>query len=129
MIGIVLISHGDFAKGLAHTAALFFGNLDNFDYLCLQAKDNPEDFRLLLEKKIKSVDDGDGVIVLGDLIGGSPLNQAAYLLNDRVKVIGGMNLPLLIELLSTRMSSNISLDHIIEAGKSSIQSLNELMGV
>lgn len=129
MKGVLLISHGEMAKGMMDTIALFFGDLKNVDYLCLYQDDNPDDFQRKLKDKIAFLDTGDGVIILGDLIGGTPLNQAAYLANDRITVIGGMNLGMLLNVMTSRENINIDFDEILENSKSSIQNLNKILGV
>lgn len=75
MKGILLLSHGDMAKGMADSAKLFFGEvIEQMDYLCLHAGDSSEEFAEQLCKKVNELDYGDGVVMLVDLYGGTPCN-------------------------------------------------------
>lgn len=129
MKGILLLSHGNMAKGMLDSLSLFFGNLENIDCLCLHQSDNPDDFKGKINQKINELDAGNGVIILGDIIGGTPLNQAAYFASDKVNVLGGMNLGLLLEIMANRENENINLDELVENAKMGIQNLNKLLGV
>lgn len=103
MIGILLISHGDMARGMAHSATMFFGdNIEQLDSLGFQQEDNLIDFEAELGRKIQQLDTGDGVIVLADLFAGTPAHKTTSFLSENVKVICGMNFPMLLELLSLR---------------------------
>lgn len=129
MKGILLVSHGDLAKGMMDTLSLFFGDLDHVDYLCLKKEDNPDQFKEIMREKVKMLDDGEGVYIIGDIIGGTPLNQAAYLMQQDIKIIGGMNLAMLLELLTKRYNHDIDHQDIMSVAKNSIQCLNDLWEV
>jgi len=128
MIGIVLISHGNMAVGMMDSAKLFFGDeIEQLTYVSLKMEDNPDDFQASLAKAIDEVDSGEGVIVLADLMGGTPGNRAAYLLNEKVQVITGMNLTLFLELLGRRLSGAVDIDELMQIGRDGIVSLNKLL--
>ena len=82
--------------------------------------DAASEFGERIKEKIEAVDSGDGVIVFADVLGGTPFNQAAQLLNDNVELIVGMNLPMLMEVLGTREYNEIDIDELVEKGKNSI---------
>ena len=128
MIGIVLISHGKMAEGMIDSAKLFFGDaIEQLAYVTLKMEDSLEDFQNLLAEAIKEVDGGEGVIVLADLLGGTPSNRAAYLVSDNVQVITGMNLTIFLELLGLRLSGAVDVHNLIATGQSGIVSLNDLL--
>ena len=129
MKGILLVSHGQLAKGMMDTLSLFFGDLDGVDYLCLEKEDHPDQFRERLIEKVHQLNDGHGVYIIGDLIGGTQLNQSAYMMSQDVKVIGGMNLPMLLEVMTKRYSDDIDHQDILNSAKNSIQCLNDLLEV
>ena len=129
MKGILLISHGEMAKGMADSISLFFGNLKQLDYLCLKKEDNPEQFRQLMIEKIKALDSGEGVIILADILGGTPCNQSAYVISDNVVVLTGMNLGMLISIMSARQGQTIDIEMVLNDGKMGINCLNDLLGV
>ncbi|MPN29212.1 PTS system mannose-specific EIIAB component [bioreactor metagenome] len=128
MLGIVLISHGKMAEGMVDSAKLFFGEtIEQLAYVTLRMEDNPDDFQNTLTEAIKEVDGGEGVIVLADLLGGTPSNRAAYLASENVQVITGMNLTMFLELLGLRLSGAVDINSLIETGQNGIVSLNNLL--
>ncbi len=103
MIGILLISHGDFCIGMMHAAEMICGDLGGQIEAVGLAKDAPvESFDAALRKAVEAVDTGDGVAILADLAGGTPFNRAAPLAGASVRLFGGVNLAFLLELLSAR---------------------------
>ena len=129
MLGVVVISHGDMAKGMLNSASMFFGELEQVVACGLYPADSPEDFDVKLTEAIASVDTGDGVYVLCDLVGGTPCNRAAYKCSPTVQVIGGMNLSMLMELLGMRMCGDVDVDAIIGAGTNGIANYKKLLGM
>lgn len=130
MVGILLMSHGKMAEGMLDSSKLFFGDdIPQVKALCLMASDNPEDFDERIKEAIAEIDDGQGVIAMCDLLGGTPCNRSAMVLNERVQVITGMNFSILLELLGKRMTVNdiseLNIGELIQVGKDGIISLNE----
>ena len=134
MIGIVLISHGKMADGMLDSCKLFFGEeIPQILSVCLLPENSPEDFDKKIELAISKVDSGDGVLILCDLLGGTPCNRCAYILNDRIQVIAGVNLSILLEFLATRDSlediSELDIETLIFAGANGVVSLNKLLTI
>lgn len=129
MKGILLISHGEMAKGMIDSISLFFGDLEQLDYLCLNKEDNPEQFKEQMLEKISKLDSGDGVIILADILGGTPCNQSAYLVKENITVLTGMNLGMLISVMTSRQGKTIDIDMILDDAKVGINCLNDLLGV
>lgn len=132
MIGIILLSHGNMAKGMYESCQIFFGNdLPQIEAYCLGDNDSPEDMDKWIQEGINKVDDGHGTIILCDLQGGTPYNRCAMFINNRIQVIAGMNFPMLLELLGKRLSTEdideINIDELIEVGKTGIMSLNKFV--
>lgn len=126
MVGVLLISHGEMAKGMLDSISLFIPDAPQLDALELKAEDNPEDFRTVIEEKIKELDTGEGVIIFADMLGGTPANQTAYLLSDKVQVVTGMNLGMVLECLTLRQFDDVSIEHLISVGREGVVHLNEL---
>jgi len=131
MIGILLLSHGKMAQGMYESSKLFFGDdLVQMKAECLEMDDDIDGFDNRIKEGIAEVDDGHGVIVMCDLMGGTPYNRCAFVFNDRVQVIAGMNFPLLLELMGKRLStediSEIDIDALVETAKNGVMSLNKL---
>ena len=128
MKGILLISHGEMAKGLMHSASLFFGvEIEQSDYLCLYEGDGAEEFGEKIKNELEKLDTGDGVIILADLYGGTPCNQAIRYLRDQIDVIAGMNLGILVQLLSDRLYGTVQISELVEAGKNSIVDIQDML--
>lgn len=132
MVGILLMSHGKMAEGMLDSCKLFFGDdIAQIKALCLMAGDNPEEFDQIIRDAVAEIDDGCGVIAMCDLLGGTPCNRSAMVLNDRLQVITGMNFTMLLELLGRRMSvddiTELDISDLIQVGKDGIISMNEYM--
>ncbi|CAM3689231.1 PTS sugar transporter subunit IIA [Erysipelothrix urinaevulpis] len=128
MVGILLISHGEMAQGIKSALQLISGDVDSIEISSLHAGQDFEDLKADVNKKIKKINQGQGVLVYVDLFGASPYNAAMFahevLKNEEVaiRVITGMNLPMILE--STLMRESMSLDELaklaIKTGKESI---------
>jgi mannose PTS system EIIA component len=107
MIGVVVASHGKLAEELLHTAETVVGPLPEVRPVNVVASD-PE-VRHKIEEAIRAVDAGEGVLLLTDLLGGSPTQLCLSFLNERkVEVVTGVNLPMLVK-LSTCRAENATL--------------------
>ncbi|HBG91206.1 MAG TPA: PTS mannose transporter subunit IIAB [Lactobacillus acetotolerans] len=116
MVGIVLASHGAFADGIAQSAGMLFGKPDNFAHVILKPDEGPDDIRGKIEKAVASFDNQDEVLILVDLWGGTPFNQANGLFekhSDKWAIVSGMNLPMVVEALTQRMTSPKATAHQI----------------
>jgi len=130
MVGVVAVSHGAFAEGILSSAAMLSPSTEQLESLTLWPEDNPDEFREKLTAKIAAVDAGDGVFVLCDMLGGTPCNQAAQLAGDRVRVLTGLSLPMLISALSLReeISDHTQLAaEILEEASCGMADLNKLL--
>lgn len=100
---LLLMSHGDFAKELIKSAELIIGKQDNFETMGVHLDDQIDDLKASMFTKINTLDTRNGLIVFTDIVGGSPMNLAGYLLDrDNILVCSGMNLPILLECLLNR---------------------------
>ncbi len=128
MEGIMLISHGGMAPGMLDSAKMFFGDdIPQFDVISLKMDMSPEMFLKSLNEGIEKVDAGEGVLVFADLLGGTPANLSAQVLNDKVKVITGLSMTMLLEALGARLAGPVDIHNLMETGKKGIVSLNEVI--
>src|ERR1700694_2910301 len=101
MIGILLLTHGDFAKGLLSSVELIMGKPEKFKCYGLYHGDSIEKFQENVLNSIKELDEGQGVLVVSDLYCASPYNAAAmgskYLNENNYRSVSGVNLPMLVE--------------------------------
>jgi PTS system mannose-specific IIA component len=103
MIGIVLVTHGNLARDFISVAEHVVGKQQNILPICIEPDDIIESRREDIIAAAKTVDDGSGVVILTDMFGGTPSNLAISVMAvDQVEVIAGINLPMLIKLLSVR---------------------------
>ena len=134
MVGIILASHGYFAEGIKESAQMIFGEQEKFESAILLPSMGPDDLRSDLEAAIKKID-CDEILFLVDLWGGTPFNQTSNLLEgheDKWAIVAGMNLPMVIEALSERFTSESSHDiakAIVDSAKEGVkikpENLNE----
>jgi PTS system mannose-specific IIA component len=104
MVGVVIASHGRLAEELLHTAESLVGPLPQVCPVQVLATD-PE-VRHRIEDAIRGVDSGEGVLLLTDLLGGSPTQLClSFLTERRVEVVTGVNLPMVLKLGSLRASA------------------------
>ncbi|MBN66527.1 MAG: PTS fructose transporter subunit IIA [Rickettsiales bacterium] len=103
MIGIVLVTHGNLAREFIAIAEHVVGPQTNLYPVCIEPDDNMENRRDDIIAAVKHVDDGHGVVLLTDMFGGTPSNLAISVMGEgQVEVIAGINLPMIIKLLSVR---------------------------
>lgn len=107
MVGIILATHGDFAKGILQSGSMIFGDQPNVAAVTLQPSEGPADIRGKMEEAVASFDDPNQVLIMVDLWGGTPFNQANGLISgheDTWAIVAGLNLPMLIDAYASRMT-------------------------
>lgn len=103
MIGLVLVTHGRLAEELRSAMEHVVGPQRAVATVCIGPEDDMADRREDIRARIAEVEQGDGVVVLTDILGGTPSNLAISLADGRkVDVIAGVNLPLLVKLAKIR---------------------------
>ena len=131
MIGIVVVTHGEMASGLIQAAEMIVGQQEQLSPVHLLEMDAVEGLMERVEGAISQNNTGDGVLLLVDLPGASPFNACARLAMQRedLKVVSGVNLPMLAELLVQRPSHNLSelVDISKQAGKLGVKDLAEIL--
>src|SRR2546428_14168523 len=108
VIGVVVVTHGQLANGLVNAAEMIVGDLPQFTAVSIGWHDDVNDAREDILHAIERVRGEEGVLLLTDMFGGTPSNIGmTFLETDRLEVITGVNLPMLIKLASMRRSSNL----------------------
>jgi PTS system mannose-specific IIA component len=88
---------------------MIVGDLPQFTAVSIGWHDEVNDAREEIKRAIERVRGDGGVLVLTDMFGGTPSNLGITLLEtDRVEVITGVNLPMLIKLASLKGSSDLT---------------------
>jgi PTS system mannose-specific IIA component len=99
MIGVVMVSHGRLADALLETASEIVGPIEGAESLAVARSDRLDEVERALKKAVERADQGDGVLVLADMFGGTAANIALQLVGrHRLEVVTGFNLPMLLKL-------------------------------
>jgi PTS system mannose-specific IIA component len=131
MIGLVLVTHGALAREFIVAMEHVVGPQERIATVCIGPDDDMEEKREDIAKAIAEVDDGNGVIILTDLFGGTPSNLAISLMkSERIEVIAGINLPMLIRLEGARKTMDVraAVAAAREAGRKYISVASEVLG-
>jgi len=129
MVGMLIVTHGRLGEGLLDAMQMIAGTQEKVDFASLKEGDSIDELKERILSAVKMLDDGSGVLVFVDMFGASPSNAAAYLLNENVEVITGVNLPMLLEIVSFRESSSLQelSANAMTAGVESIKNLTQLL--
>ncbi len=130
MVGVLVICHGNLGQELVKTAEIIVGKLDQCLAISMNPKHTIEELKEIVGSHLKKVDDGDGVLILTDLFGGTPSNiSLSFLQEGKVEVISGLNLPMLIKLASIRRDKSLEeiAPVIKEYGRRNISLASELL--
>jgi len=108
MIGVVVVTHGQLAIELVNAAEMIVGDLPKFSAVSIGWHDDVNDAREEIEQAIERVRGQEGVLLLTDMFGGTPSNLGmTFLEKDRIEVITGVNLPMLIKLAQLPQSQDL----------------------
>lgn len=132
MIGLVLVTHGNLAQEFIAAMQHVVGKQEQVEAVCIGPEDDMEIRRAEILEKAKSVNSGDGTIILTDMFGGTPSNLALSLMETaNVEIIAGINLPMLIKLCSLRKDKSMkeAVNGAQEAGKKYITVASQLLGL
>jgi PTS system mannose-specific IIA component len=131
MIGLVLVTHGRLAVEFIVAMEHVVGPQERIEPICIGPDDDMEVRRQDIAAAIAKVDEGNGVIILTDLFGGTPSNLAISLMkSDKIEVIAGVNLPMLIRLEGARKTMEVkaAVAAAREAGRKYISVASEILG-
>jgi PTS system mannose-specific IIA component len=108
VIGVVVVTHGQLAIELVNAAEMIVGDLPQFTAVSIGWHDDVNDAREEIVQAIERVRGEEGVLLLTDMFGGTPSNLGmTFLAKDRVEVITGVNLPMLIKLAALPQSQDL----------------------
>lgn len=108
MVGILIVSHGRLADALISSVQSLVGNLEKIKGIPIWSKDREEEIKDRIQMEMAEVDDGDGVVILTDIFGGTPTNLSlSFLEDEKVEVVTGVNIPMLLTLASYRKGRSL----------------------
>jgi len=108
MVGILIVSHGKLADALISSVQFLVGRLRKISGVSILPGDRGKEVRNRIQRKMAEVDEGDGVLILTDLLGGTPTNLSHDLLkNKNVAVVTGVNMPMVLTASSYRKGRSL----------------------
>ncbi len=123
MVGFVIATHASIGKELCICLQGILGEQKGVAAVSVDFTKTVETARREILDAIRRVDDGEGVILLTDMFGGTPTNiSLSFLENQRVEVVSGVNLPMLIKGIALRKEYSLTelSSRLEEAGKRGI---------
>lgn len=130
MIGLLIVTHSNLGREFLNAAEFIVGRLEATDAVSITETADSEGIRRMIEEKVTVLDSGEGVLILTDMLGGTPSNiSLSFLKEDRVEVLTGVNLPMIIAVAQNRPDMGLSdlAEKAQEAGKMSISLASKLL--
>lgn len=108
MIGIVVVTHSNLACEFIRAAEMILGPADRLQAVSIDRTVDIDAAQQRLSRIVAEVGgDGDGVIILTDMFGGTPTNISAELLSEQVEILTGVNLPMLLKCITGRNGQSV----------------------
>ena len=126
MIGILLVTHGKIGESLIDCAAHILDNYPiSVESLSINSNNDLHKYSDIIAKKIKNLESGHGVLIMTDIYGATPCNLLSkFIEEDKVEVVTGINLPMLIKAISDRKDNiNTLINDSIECAKKNIKKI------
>lgn len=123
MIGALIVSHGLLAQEMVAAAEMIVGEISHIQAVSIGWHDDVDEARKEIEKRITEVDQGEGVLILTDMFGGTPSNIAfAFHRPGKVEIVTGVNLPMIVKIATQGegMTLEALANSVYEKGRSSI---------
>ena len=130
MIGVVVVAHFKLAREMVAATELIVGRQEQFTYVDIFPDEDVEQIKGRVVSALKSMNSGEGVIILTDMFGGTPSNiSLSFLEEGRVEVVTGVNLPMLIKLVTYRLDKTLPelAEFIASYGKKNIYLATDLL--
>lgn len=110
MIGLLIVTHANLAQELLRATEMIIGPVSAAEAVSVSREDSVEQITQALKFACARVDrDGDGLIVMTDMFGGTPTNLSLSVIEQHLsEVITGVNLPMVIKFFNSRQSSSVS---------------------
>jgi mannose PTS system EIIA component len=121
-VGVVIVTHTDFGARLLKAAEFIIGPQENCRAISVDASHEVELTLAAIKEAIAETDKGGGALIVTDMFGGTPTNMSLSLLGSgRLEVLTGVNLPMLIKILSSRTTP---LEHLaVDAKQAGVQGI------
>ena len=129
-IGVVIVTHYRLGEEFLQALRLIVPDAPNYESVGVEPGQTADEMRRAIDAALSSADEGQGVLVLTDMFGGSPSNISMSFLDDRrVEVVTGVNLPMLIKLATLRQEKELGelASFIKEYGRRNISVAREIL--
>lgn len=131
MIGILLVTHGRLAEELKTAALTIQPDIAQIVAVALDWSQVGEDASRRIAEGLEEADRGDGAVILTDMFGGTPTNLTLpFLKRDRVEIVTGVNLPMLLKCAALQKSGKpvVEIAHVAkDRGQRSIYVASDLL--
>ena len=109
MVGAIIVTHGSFGEEIIKSAEMIIGRQEKIKSVTIRPEDSEIIIRENISKALNEVDEGDGVLILTDMFGGTPSNLSlCFFEENRVEVVTGINLPMVIKFSTERKKRSLS---------------------
>ena len=131
MIGILIVTHGRLAEELKAAALTIQPGIEQIVAVALDWSQVGDDASRRIAEGLDEADSGDGAVILTDMFGGTPTNLTLpFLKRDRVEIVTGVNLPMLLKCASLQKSGKpvVEIAHVAkDRGQRSIYVASDLL--
>ena len=130
MIGGLIVSHGKLAEELLNALTIIIGEAVNIEAISIGWYDDVEESKKRINQSLKKIDQKHGVVIFTDMFGGTASNLSfSFLKDNRVDIITGVNLPMLIKFVSLQRGSNLKevAKKVYEQGRKNIHLASALL--
>ena len=123
--GILLAAHGTLAQAALESLVMLMGPQKGIETVALFPNMGREELRCIMEEKLEVLAQYNKVLIVADLVGGTPANVAAELIAERteLQLVGGANMGFLCELAGMEELDEKVLAELLEAAHSGMQDL------
>jgi PTS system mannose-specific IIA component len=131
MLGLLVVTHGRLADEMVDALRMVVGEVDAVEAVSLGWNDDVDEVRRRIEEALAKVDRGRGVLLLTDMFGGTPTNEALSLHeHGKVEIITGVNVPMLVKFTNLREELDLqqAAERIADQGREAIQVASQLLG-
>jgi PTS system mannose-specific IIA component len=127
MIGILVVTHGRVAEELVNAARNIVGEIPAIRAVSIGWSDDPAAGNAAIEDGL-AASGGEPTLVLTDMFGGTPTNLSLPFLSERVEIVTGVNLPMLIKACALREGALVEVARAVrEQGKGAIYVASEIL--
>jgi mannose PTS system EIIA component len=132
MIGGIIVSHGKLGEELLNSLTIILGEAPNIEAISIGWYDDVDESKKRINQSLKRVNQKSGAVIFTDMFGGTPSNLSyGFLQENKVEIITGVNLPMLIKFVSLQRSNNLRevARKVVEQGKKNIHLASALLDI